>query len=152
DFISVLVWTDFAIPQEPTWQDHVGPILTQYEKLYPVMAGFVKLGDYASVVAHKAQMQDVFTRPQEDARYMPVTRDLSPAKRQMILNWLQPTGNAGQPNLGDQAVAAAHAPAMAVAALAAAPEGDLVARLGGKSAALHNRRAPKEPLGFVKRS
>jgi hypothetical protein len=151
DFISVLVWTDFVIPQEPTWQDNVGPILTQYKKLYPVMAGFVNLGDYSSVVAHKAQMQDVFTRPQEDAHYMPVTRDLSPAKRQMILNWLQTTGNAGQPNLGGPAVAAVHAAAVAVAAREAEPEGDLVAQLGGKSAALRDRRAPEQPPPVVKR-
>ncbi len=152
DFISVLVWTDFVIPQEPTWQDHVGPILTQYKKLYPVMAGFVNLGDYASVVAHKAQMQDVFTRPQEDAHYMPVTRDLSSAKRQMILNWFKTTGNAGQPNLGGREVASVPAAAAAVAAREAEPEGDLVAQLGGKSAALQSRRAPDQRPPVGKRS
>src|SRR5262249_24478868 len=114
------------------------------------MAGFVKLGDYASVVAHKAQMQDVFTRPEDDARYMPVTRDLSPAKREMILNWLQTTGNAGQPNLGKQTVAEAGLRETSFVATASRSEGDIVTELGGKSAALRSRGELKQ-LGFVKR-
>jgi hypothetical protein len=100
DFISVLVWTNYAAPNDPDWNTHVAPILTQYQKLYAVMQNFVDLSSYTSVVAAKAQIKDVFSRPETDPRYMPVTRDLSPAKRNMILQWLDTTGNAGQPNLG----------------------------------------------------
>jgi hypothetical protein len=141
DFVSVLVWTDFPIPAQPTWNEHVKPILTQYKNLYPVMAGFVDLSNYASVVAHKASMQDVFQRPQEDPRYMPVTRDLSPAKRQMILNWLATMGNNGQPNLGPVVEAVAAPPTAAVAAALEAEE-DFVTEYGGKAAALRKRRDP----------
>jgi hypothetical protein len=150
DFISVLLWTDYAIPQNPTWNDHVAPILTQYKNLYPVMANFVNLGQYDSVVAHKDAMQNVFMRPETDPRYMPVTRDLSPAKRQTILNWLETTGNAGEPNLGDQPVAPVPAPA--ALAMAASAAGDVVAEHGGKSAARRNRRGPSTLRGFAKRT
>jgi hypothetical protein len=100
DFISILLWTDYRIPSTPTWWQDVQLILKQYQQLYPVMEGIVDLGDYDSVVANKPGLQAVFSFPEEDPRYMPVTRDLSPAKRQMILYWLLTTGNAGQPNLG----------------------------------------------------
>ncbi len=122
DFISVLVWTDYRPPAEPAWNQDVAPILSEYAQLYPVMAGIVDLADYDSVVDNRDQMAVVFNLPQENPHYMPVTRDLSPAKRQMILAWLQTTGNAGRPNL-DRAAGVA-----AIAAAAADP--------GGKSAAL----------------
>src|SRR5216684_2218976 len=102
------------------------------------MQGFVKLGDYDSVVANKARVQTVFSLPEDDPRYMPVTRDLSPAKRQMILNWLVTTGNAGKPNLGTPPAAPLQAAIMA----AVAPGGAAgeVAMVGGKTAAAQRAR------------
>ena len=122
DFISVLVWTDYRPPAEPAWNQDVAPILSEYAQLYPVMTHIVDLADYDSVVDNGDLLAVVFNLPQENPHYMPVTRDLSPAKRQMILAWLQTTGNAGRPNL-DRAAGVA-----AIAAAAADP--------GGKSAAL----------------
>jgi hypothetical protein len=152
DFISVLVWTDYAVPNDPDWSTHVEPILSQYQKLYSVMTPIVNLGDYASVVAHKAGMQNVFTRPEDDPHYMPVTRDLSPAKRKMILSWLDTTGNGGKPNLGPQIVVAAHAPDVLAEAAQVQPQGELVDELEGKTAALRNRvGSATQPRGFVKR-
>jgi hypothetical protein len=133
-----LVWTDYQVPAEPTWREHVGPILTQYKQLYPVMQNFLDLSNYDSVTAMADAMKDVFSLPQEDPRYMPVTRDLSPVKRQMIVGWFDTTGNNGKPNLGPQHAVVAAAPLAAAPAAAAAE--DLVAKLGGKSAALRNRR------------
>ena len=138
DFVSVLVWTDYQAPAEPNWREHVGSILTQYKQLYPVMQNFLDMSDYDSVTGMAAAMKDVFSRPQEDPHYMPVTRDLSPVKRQMIVSWFDTTGNNGKPNLGPQHAVVAAAALTAVPA--AAPVDDLVARLGGKSAALLNRR------------
>jgi hypothetical protein len=141
DFVSILVWTDYHAPAEPNWHTDAGPILTQYAKLYSVMKGFVDLADYASVVANKPQMQDVFSRPETDPRYMPVTRDLSPAKRNMIVAWLNTTGNGGQPNLGEAPLVVAQAPTIAMEA-----PGFAVPDTGGKTAALRFRlglaRAP----------
>jgi hypothetical protein len=152
DFVSVLVWTDYPVPNDPDWNTHVEPILSQYQKLYSVMKPIVNLGDYASVVANKAGMKNVFTRPEDDPHYMPVTRDLSPAKRKMILSWLDTTGNAGKPNLGAAIAMAAHAPVVMAAAAPSQPHGELVAELEGKTAALRSRvGAAKQPRGFVKR-
>ena len=144
DFLSVLVWTDYKIAGAPTWKQHVAPILGQYSNLYPIMKGIVDLGNYDSVVANKAGLQTVFSLPMENPHYMPVTRDLSPAKRQMILNWLMTTGNAGKPNL-DGAAAAPPAPLVAAASPGVQDvelEDDVTA-LGGKTAALrriHDRQ------------
>jgi hypothetical protein len=150
DFLSILIWRDYPVPQDPDWNNDVGPILTQYQKLYPVMKGFVDLGVYASVVAHKAQLQDVFSRPETDPRYMPVTRDLSPAKRNMILSWLNTTGNAGQPNLGPAPLVVALAPDILMEA--ALVRGDLATVPTGKTAALGLRLgSAKAPSGFQKR-
>jgi hypothetical protein len=149
DFVSILVWTTYSAPANPDWNNDVGQILTQYQKLYPVMKGFVDLGVYASVVANKTQMRDVFSHPETDPRYMPVTRDLSPAKRNMILAWLNTTGNAGQPNLGPPAVVVAAAPEILGEALQPAAVSH---EAGGKSAALRNLVGSARSLGgFQKR-
>lgn len=140
DFVSVLLWTDYAIPDEPTWTRDVQPILGEYAGLYPVMKQFVDLSSYDSVVANKAGVEGVFSLPQENPGYMPVTRDLSPAKRQMILNWLLTTGNAGEPNF-DTGPATPEPPPMLVAAAPAGVQDD-VAALGGKTAAFQRRRGP----------
>jgi hypothetical protein len=148
DFISILVWSDFAAPSEPDWNTHVEPILSQYQKLYSVMKNIVDLGSYASVVASKNEMKDVFSRPQTDPRYMPVTRDLSPAKRNMILRWLDTTGNAGQPNLGPPPVVVASA-AEAGASLAMQRQGAVRAP-SGKSVALGRKIGSYPKAAFQK--
>jgi len=133
NFISVLVWSSFSAPASPTWWDDIHPILQQYANLYPYMKNFLDLGNYDSVVANKQILQHVFNLPQGDPDYMPVTRDLSPAKRQTILNWLATTGNGGKPNLGTP-------PAVVAAAAVAAPVAPAAdAGAGGKTAALRRR-------------
>ena len=126
----------------------VAPILTQYQQLYSVMQNFVDLGSYASVVAAKSQMKDVFSRPETDPRYMPVTRDLSPAKRKMIMQWLDTTGNAGQPNLGPAPLVVASASELTASVRASpqraesSPGGktEAVRRLGARPKAAFQRR------------
>jgi hypothetical protein len=100
NFISILLWSKVEIPAEPIWWDHVQPIFKQYAGLYPVMKDIINLADYDDVVDNKERISAAFMVPEDDVRYMPVTRDLSPAKRQMILTWFETTGNAGRPNLG----------------------------------------------------
>jgi len=66
----------------------VQPIFQQYANLYPVMKQYVDLSDYTDVVAKASLVKATFGVPVTDARYMPVTRDLSRAKREMIIQWL----------------------------------------------------------------
>jgi hypothetical protein len=87
--ITALVFDDYPIPDNPTWLDDVQPILRQYANLYPIMSKrLVRLDDYDAVHQHRAILQFAFSRDIDDPNSMPVTRDLSSAKRQMILNWL----------------------------------------------------------------
>jgi len=88
DLLNLLLWTKYDAPKEPTWIDDVAPILTQYAELYPVMKPIVDLGNFASVVEKRELLLNVFTSPVDDPNYMPVTRDLSTAKRNMLVSWL----------------------------------------------------------------
>jgi hypothetical protein len=134
-FVSLLVWDDFRPHTPPTWHDDLQPIFQQYRNLYPVMDSFLDLADPASVWEHKAELQAVFGLPLTDPNSMPVTRDLSPAKRRAILSWLA----APEPVLGTAAPALSGAPATP-ARPAAMPPG------GGKAAAV-GRRLGRNPPG-----
>jgi hypothetical protein len=86
--LNALVWSGYDVPEQPTWLHDVQPIFQQYANLYPVMRPIVDLADYASVVSRRAILKNVFDTPVTDPNYMPVTRDLSRAKREMIRKWL----------------------------------------------------------------
>lgn len=82
DFISVLVWDDFHPPEDPvTWWGSLQSVLQQFENLYPVMKRFVRLGDYDSVCENRDMLLLAFGLDAENPNHMPVTRDLSMAKR-----------------------------------------------------------------------
>jgi hypothetical protein len=99
DFISILVFDEIKIPKQPTWYVHVRPILQPYANLYPVMRHVLDLDDYESVVAHKQMLRLAFLLPREDPNYMPVTRDLSGRKRDLLIKWLD---GPGEPALGHE--------------------------------------------------
>ena len=86
--LNVLVWSGYDAPPKPTWVDDVQPILQQYANLYPYMMKFVHLGDYNSVFANREHIKKVMSLPVTDPAYMPVVRDLSQAKVNMIVKWL----------------------------------------------------------------
>ncbi|HZZ30461.1 MAG TPA: hypothetical protein VFE10_00590 [Phenylobacterium sp.] len=88
NFISFLIWSGFAPSTPPTWTD-IQPILQQYANLYPVMNRFLNLADFDSVVGHGDLLRLAFGLDPADPNSMPVTRDLSPAKRDAILAWLK---------------------------------------------------------------
>ncbi|BAI74896.1 hypothetical protein AZL_b02330 (plasmid) [Azospirillum sp. B510] len=89
DFISVLVWSGYQIPEAPTWERDIKPILTQYANLYPVMLPVLDMGEYDSVMKHLGVLYYTMSVPEEDPNYMPVVRDLSPNKRAAVLKWCQ---------------------------------------------------------------
>jgi hypothetical protein len=111
NFVSVLAFSPFEAPKSPTWYTDIAPILTQYGHLYPIMSKhLVDLGDYDSVVKHLKILRLAFSLPIEDPNHMPVTRDLSEAKRAMILNWIDHPGADGLPLKGAPAAIAAQMP------------------------------------------
>ncbi|CAH1249889.1 Hypp8707 [Branchiostoma lanceolatum] len=76
-----------------TWVDDVYPIFQLYGNLYPVMKPLFNLASYKEVsrdVTRKHLLHSL-QLPLEDPNHMPVTRDLSPAKRDMIIKWLNDT-------------------------------------------------------------
>ena len=90
---SILLWSVDAPPADaanPTW-DEVKNRLGGYASLYPGMNRILQIGDQ-SIVDMPANAQSMHARmsaPVYDPGYMPVTRDLSPARRQLILSYLQ---------------------------------------------------------------
>ena len=87
NFMSLLLWSGYTASSSPTWTD-VQPIFQQYANLYPVMLRFLNLADYDSIKAHAGLLTLAFGLDVTDPNSMPVTRDLSPAKRATILQWL----------------------------------------------------------------
>ncbi len=85
DFISLLILDDFSADEPPTWWGSLQPIFQQYANLYPIMNTFLNLADYESVCAHAELLQLAFSLEPENPNAMPVTRNLSAAKRKAIL-------------------------------------------------------------------
>jgi Ferritin-like len=86
--LSALVFSGYQASEVPTWLRDVRPIFQQYADLYPVMKPFLDLGDFGAVVRMRKLLRNVFAAPITDPNAMPVTRDLSAAKRAMLLKWL----------------------------------------------------------------
>ena len=86
----LLVWDNYKRKgEEATWLDDVYPIFKQYGNLYPVMTeNFVDLGNYYEVKEHRKAINMSLSLPMSHPNHMPVTRDLSASKRQVILEWL----------------------------------------------------------------
>lgn len=141
DFVSVLLFDAFHIPARPTWYRDIQPIFAQYSLLYPLMDKVVKLTDYERVAAQSELLALAFGLPLDDPNHMPVTRDLSTAKRQTILRWLEHLDKDGKPALG---VPPAGAPAPRVVL---PPRGQPPApgsATGSKSAAMQKRASSRK--------
>jgi hypothetical protein len=148
NFVSVLVWSGFQPDEPPTWHGAVEPVLRQYANLYPVMRDFLDLGDYEQVCAQAKQLAIPFGRGIDDPGSMPVTRDLSAAKRETLLRWLTRPGADGKPLLGTPRAPADPGTLPAAPAADAQPPGGQVSpRQGGKAAAASRRPAARRPFG-----
>jgi hypothetical protein len=87
--ISIHLRDYFEVPENPTWND-ISEIMTQYGNLYPIMSKYiVDLKNPTAVKAKKDILIFAFTRDITDPIHMPVTRDLSEAKREAIVKWLE---------------------------------------------------------------
>jgi hypothetical protein len=138
DFVSLLVWDRFAPDDPPTWHGSLAEVFTQYGNLYPVMDRLLDLSDYESVCASRDLLVLAYALPTADPNSMPVTRDLSAAKRAAILRWLREPGPDGKPLLGTPPAGRAApeaAPARAVAAGPGPGEPAPEPAQGGKAAA-----------------
>lgn len=82
-FSSVL-----AAGDKPTWAD-VQPILYRFYYMYGFMASIVDLSNYDDVKASAPQIQHVLSADFNDAGYMPVSREMADAERDLILQWIK---------------------------------------------------------------
>jgi hypothetical protein len=114
DFLSILVWNAFASDVPPTWYGSMQRIFQLYGNLYPIMRDSpdfsIDLGSYDSVSSNRVKILGTLSLPVTDPHYMPVTRDLSEAKRSAMVSWLTNVGRDGKPLLGTApaAVVAGH--------------------------------------------
>ena len=81
--------TDYTRPY--TWVDHVQPIFEQVHHLHYIMRTILDLSNFTEVTSsyNRELLRISFEKEITDPNYMPVTRDLSPTKRLMILEWLE---------------------------------------------------------------
>lgn len=76
--------------QELTWEDDIRDIFYSYAHVSPAMTKILDLGNYTAVVVNRGMVRrSLEWWDFEDAGYMPTTRDLSTAKRNAILRWLE---------------------------------------------------------------
>lgn len=88
DMVHAKVYDRFEAPEKPSWIGDILPIFKQYANLYPSMDRVVKLDDFGSVLSRREALKRAFSVDEDDPHYMPVTRDLSKSKRDMIVKWL----------------------------------------------------------------
>jgi hypothetical protein len=111
NFISLLMFDSATVLSNPGW-DNVQPIFKQYSDLYPRPHGpdpyapfdglppsrpVVNLKDYRSVAGFARRILKALELSIDHPNHMPVTRDLSAAKRALLRNWLQNVGPDGKP-------------------------------------------------------
>lgn len=92
DLISVQIYQQTPITGTPTWVNGIGDILRQYGMLYPIMGRF-QLWTYDGVVANHEKIQYVLGLDISQPLHMPVSRDLSTIRCNLIQDWF----NAGMP-------------------------------------------------------
>ena len=145
DFLSVLVWDAFKPENPPTWNGSMMEIFQQYANLYPFMRDGIgiDLGNYDAVSTNRVPIAATLSVPVTNPRYMPVTRDLSDAKRAAMVQWLSSVGPDGKPLLGAAAPAPAPAaPAAPVASGKPGPPADSKTIAAGDIA---KNRLPRKP-------
>jgi hypothetical protein len=153
-FITLLVWSGFEPDEPPTWFGTIHPILQQYANLYPVMNRFLDLGNYDSVCDNLQLLELSFALDVDHPNSMPVTRDLSAAKRAAILRWLRERGDDGKPRKGTppprervSAVTPPEAPDQALRP--ALPPPRVPPQQGGKASAASRRLVANGPKAGV---
>lgn len=86
--ISALVWNSYTPPAQPGWND-IAAVFGAYARLYPGMKSRLDISDQATVAGFLGDIYGHMSADINDPAYMPVTRDLQPAKVNMILAWLK---------------------------------------------------------------
>ena len=96
--LSILAFStvSYDINYKPNWEDDVKSIFEQQHHLVHAMRSILDMSNYTEVtLAYNIELlKNVLSTDSKEAfemdpNYMPTTRNLSPAKRKMILKWLE---------------------------------------------------------------
>lgn len=144
EVIAVHLRDAVVSPVTPTWEEDIRPIFTQYGNLYPVMSRWlVQLSDPKSVYAHRKLLELAFSLELNDPNYMPVTRDLSAGKRDMILAWLAAIESDAAFMALVEAPASPSTPPHSLTGAAPAPVSDVGSKEFFAKSLARSRRAPR---------
>lgn len=88
---GLVVWSpyQYAGMPHPTWEGQVQPIFDEYMRIYPGMQQIMDLTDLSVVQGNLEALWQALSLPFEAPHRMPVTRDLSPQKIEVIKTWLK---------------------------------------------------------------
>ena len=88
--LSFLAFSTVSYTTPYTWVDDVQPVFEQFYHIHNIMRTVLDLNRFSEVTKfHNIQLlKTSLSKDILDPNYMPVTRDLSPTKQAMILNWL----------------------------------------------------------------
>lgn len=125
DVIVIHVRDRFDIPDHVDFDTHIGPIMEQYDQLYPIMSAHLfRLADREMFLRYRQPLLTAFRLPIDHPNHMPVSRDLSAPKTKMIVQWLEEQSSsarsAGKANLPPPSALTPFDPARFVAAFDAA--------------------------------
>lgn len=91
--LTILIFENVPAVTDPTWWQDIQPILFQYARLYPFMRSLIDLSDYSTMTNQAfgipSKIEGAISLPHTHPAYMPVTRDLSVAKTNLILTWIK---------------------------------------------------------------
>lgn len=87
--LSVLVWSHYPVPEKIDWITDMRPIFQQYANPHPVMRDILDLSNYHHVIQYRHRLVKSMSEPLESPSHMPVSRNLSPGKRDTIIKWLR---------------------------------------------------------------
>lgn len=87
--VSIHLFQQVAVPDQPTWWQNVFPILSQYARLYPAMDAIIQLDSYNAIVHNIKGIMQRLNLPEDNPGYMPITRELSASKKAIIMKWAQ---------------------------------------------------------------
>ena len=90
--LTVKVFSSGLVSNALNWAA-VSPILYRFYYMYGYMASIVDLSNYDDVKQNSQAILQVISADFNDAGYMPVTREMAAAERNLIVDWI----NAGCP-------------------------------------------------------
>ena len=85
---TVKAYEKYNVPDNPTWNDNVKPIMVHFMTLYPGMKAMHDMSNYKVAKKMGNALKSVFSIPIDNPAYMPVTRELNPAKMAMVVKWV----------------------------------------------------------------